>query len=58
MVDKVYVVWCKTNKNTDKFDLGVFIDRDKANKVIDKNAQSMAELWVEEYKISKPYGRK
>ena len=54
MVDKVYIVWCKLNKNTDKFDLGVFIDKQEANinKEQFKPKYTWPKVWIQEYKLS------
>ena len=52
MVNKVYIVWCKLNKSTDKFDLGVFIDKQKAEKVVEGYVYSFPKVWVQEYKLS------
>lgn len=59
MVDKVHIVWCKLNKSTDKFDLGVFIDKQKAEDIVEdytvsglKSWQTMGKVWVQEYKLS------
>ena len=60
MVDKVYIVWCKLNKSTDKFDLGVYIDKQEA----DKNEEHFKpisaiwpKVWVQEYKLSQTKGK-
>lgn len=62
MVDKVYIVWCKLNKSTDKFDLGVFIDKQKAKDVVEdytmkekvgKDARRTSyAVWLQEIKLS------
>ena len=57
MVDKVYIVWCKLNKSTDKFDLGVFTDKSKAGKVMEDHSNDMirpktGKVWVIEYRLS------
>lgn len=51
MVDKVYIVWCKLNKGTDKFDLGVFVKKNKAIDVIE-NYQGTGKVWWQERKLS------
>ena len=52
VVNKVYIVWCKLNKNTDKFDLVVFTDKIKADETM-KDAQSIGgKIWVQEYRLS------
>ena len=56
MVEKIYIVWCRLNKNTAKFDLGVFIDKTIADTTAEnyKSEKSIyPELWVSEYKLSK-----
>lgn len=58
MVDKVYIVWCKLNRTTDKFDCGVFADKAKAEQC--KSAELAAngpeqkhgKVWVQEYRLS------
>ena len=52
MVDKVYVVWCKLNKSTDKFDLGVFVDRQKADETLELHKPFSGKMWIQEYKSS------
>ncbi len=54
MVDKVYIVWCKLNKSTDKFDLGVFTDKQKAKDVVKDyiQTQTIDKVWLKEYKLS------
>ena len=55
MVNKVYIVWCKLNKSTDKFDLGVFIDKQKADenkKTFQTNLYTWPKVWIQEYKLS------
>ena len=52
MVDKVYIVWCKLNKSTDKFDLGVFIDKKKADNTMGAAQIFGGKVWVQEYKLS------
>lgn len=62
MVNKVYIVWCKLNKSTDKFDLGVFIDKKKATESMEasqavggssKDARRTSfAVWIQEYKLS------
>jgi len=52
MVDKVYIVWCKLNKSTDKFDLGVFIDKVKADETLEKAHVVGGKVWIKEYKLS------
>ena len=53
MVNKVYIVWCKLNKSTDKFDLGVFIDKQKAMNEMAEASQSFpGTIWVQEYRLS------
>jgi len=58
MVNKVYIVWCKLNKSTDKFDLGVFIDKKKADDTMEaftpkKTSQSVGgKVWIQEYRLS------
>lgn len=55
MVSKVYIVWCKLNKSTDKFDLGVFTDKPQALQVktdfYDKGGYP-ALVWISEYRLS------
>lgn len=51
MVDKVYIVWCKLNKSTDKFDLGVFVKKSKAINTVG-NYQGTGKVWWKEYKLS------
>ena len=55
MVNKVYIVWCKLNKSTDKFDLGVYTDEQVAN--INKEhfkpiSATWPKVWIQEYKLS------
>lgn len=50
MVDKVHILWCKLNKSTDKFDLGVFIDKIKAEQC--KSEQKHGKVWIQEYRLS------
>jgi len=52
MVDKVYIVWCKLNKSTDKFDLGVFIDKQKADKTMEASQSVGGKVWIQEYRLS------
>jgi len=57
MVNKVYIVWCKLNKSTDKFDLGVFTDKSKADKVMKDHSSDMVKpktgkVWIQEYRLS------
>ena len=52
MVNKVYIVWCKLNKSTDKFDLGVFIDRQKATETMEASQAVGGKVWIIEYKLS------
>ena len=52
MVDKVYIVWCKLNKSTDKFDLGVFIDKQKAIETMVASQSVGGKVWIQEYKLS------
>ena len=52
MVDKVYIVWCKLNKSTDKFDLGVFIDKKKADGTMEAAYSVGGKIWIQEYKLS------
>ena len=52
MVDKVYIIWCKLNKSTDKFDVGVFIDKQKATETMDAAYVVGGKIWIQEYKIS------
>lgn len=53
MVNKVYIVWCKLNKGTDKFDLGVFIDKKKADDTMEAVQSIGGKVWLQEYKLSK-----
>lgn len=55
MVDKVFIVWCKLNKNTDKFDLGIFIDKEKAVEAMDTAHCVGDKIWIDEYTLSKVY---
>lgn len=52
MVNKVYIVWCKLNKNTDKFDLGVFTDKKKADETIKASQSVGGKTWIKEYRLS------
>ena len=64
MVNKVYIVWCKLNKSTDKFDLGVFIDKQKATEAMEAahyvpvnfvgtvGTSPGSKVWITEYKLS------
>jgi hypothetical protein len=59
MVNKVYIVWCKLNKSTDKFDLGVFVDKNKAINTVEnyqgtgKDAKRASyAVWWKEHKLS------
>ena len=52
MVNKVYIVWCKLNKSTDKFDLGVFIDKKKADDTMEASQAVGGKTWITEYKLS------
>ena len=52
MVNKVYIVWCKLNKSTDKFDLGVFIDKQKAIETMGAAYVVGGKIWIQEYKLS------
>ena len=54
MVNKVYIVWCKLNKSTDKFDLGVFIDKQKATEAMEASQAvgGSGKIWIQEYKLS------
>jgi len=52
MVEKIYIVWAKLNKNTAKFDLGIFATKAAATQA--KTAFDFpkpAIMWVEEYKL-------
>jgi hypothetical protein len=51
MVDKVYIVWCKLNKSTDKFDLGVFVDKQKAKDIVE-DYKGIGNIWWKEYRLS------
>lgn len=57
MVDKVFIVWCKLNKDTDKFDLGIFTERIQANNIaeVEKSLRKEYKIWVSEYTLSKVY---
>ncbi|KKN73086.1 hypothetical protein LCGC14_0403950 [marine sediment metagenome] len=57
MVNKVYIVWCKLNKSTPKFDVGIHIDKSRADKIANATASmdKSAKVWVEEYRLSKVY---
>ena len=61
MVNKVFIVWCKLNKSTDKFDLGIFLEESKANRIaeqytpVEKHTRKKYKVWVEDYKLSKAY---
>ena len=52
MVNKVYIVWCKLNKSTDKFDLGVFIDKKKADNAMEASQSVGGKVWIQEYRLS------
>lgn len=57
MVNKVYIVWCKLNKSTDKFDLGVFIDKQDAEDTVENFAPESKphmeyKVWLKEYRLS------
>ena len=57
MVDKVYIVWCKLNKSTDKFDLGVFIDKQEAEDTVgnympQSKPHTQYKVWVQEYRLA------
>jgi len=54
MVNKVYIVWCKLNKSTDKFDLGVFIDEQEAKDIVENYTmkETAGKVWITEYKLS------
>lgn len=52
MVDKVYIIWCKLNKSTDKFDLGVFVDKRKADETMETAQVIGGKVWVQEYNLS------
>ena len=54
MVNKVYIVWCKLNKGTDKFDLGVFIDEEEAKDVVEDytKKEKIGKVWKQEYRLS------
>ena len=55
MVNKVYIVWCKLNKTTDKFDLGIFIDKQKATDTVETSHSIDSigsKVWIQEYKLS------
>ena len=57
MVEKIYIVWCKTNKNIRKFDMGIFTNKTIADTTAEnyKPIKSIyPKLWVSEYKLSKP----
>ena len=52
MVNKVYIVWCQMNKNTARFDLGVFTTKLTAEQTKnDYSGLNAHKLWVEEYKL-------
>ena len=55
MVNKVYIVWCKLNKSTPKFDIGIYIDKTRAITVAQtkESITKPAKVWIEEYKLSK-----
>ncbi len=55
MVNQVYIVWCKLNKNTDKFDLGVFIDKQEAELIVETYTMKskIGKVWLETYRLSK-----
>ena len=52
MINKVYIVWCKLNKSTDKFDLGVFIDKEKATENMEALRFIGGKIWITEYRLS------
>ena len=54
MVDKVYIVWCKLNKSTDKFDLGIKIDKQEAKDIVENYTmdEKIGKVWLQEYKLS------
>ena len=54
MVDKVYIVWCKLNKSTDKFDLCVSTDEQEAKDVVENYTmkETVGKVWLQEYKLS------
>ena len=53
MVCKVYIVWCKLNKSTDKFDLGVFIHKQKADDTMEVARSWFGyKVWIQEYRLS------
>ena len=52
MVNKVYIVWCKLNKSTDKFDLGIFINKQKADNTMEASQIVGGKVWIQEYKLS------
>ena len=57
MVEKVYIVWCKLNKNTQKFDMGIYTNRQTADKTAENyksEKSTYPKLLVSEYKLSKP----
>lgn len=60
MINKVYIVWCKLNKTTDKFDLGIFTEQIQADKIaeVEKSLRKKYKVWVEEYTLSKVYKSK
>ncbi len=57
MVNKVYIVWCKLNKSTDKFDLGIFTEKIQADNIaeVEKSLRKKYKIWVSEYTLSKAY---
>jgi len=57
MVNKVYIVRCKLNKSTDKFDLGVFIDKQKATEAMEASQSVGGKVWITEYKLSNYKGK-
>ena len=57
MVDKVYIVWCKLNKSTDKFDLGVFMYKREAKDTMEALQTVGGKTWIQEYKLSNTKGK-
>lgn len=57
MVNKVYIVWCKLNKSTDKFDLGIFIDEQEAKDVVENytKKEKIGKVWKQEYRLYQKY---
>jgi len=52
MVEKIYIVWAKLNKNTAKFDLGIFATKAAAIQAKDNlGFPKPATMWIEEYKL-------